>query len=471
VEGIDLKGSAMTNRRPDAVRSLVAVRRLARRVRGVGLSAAWLAGAAAAGELTSMREAFPRAPQAAPAGGWPPARPVPEGRLVVAVALGASGSVITDVFGPYEVFARSPAFFVYTVSASRPTAMLSGGLAVVPDYSLDDVDAGLAPEPDVVVVPAVAAPNGKKEAPLREWVTRRVDRGAHLLGVCNGGRLLAAAGLLDGRRATSHWSSIRSLERSRPQVDWVRGQRYIEDGTVTTTAGVTSGVFGALRVVEQLAGAAEAERVGQELAYPGWSLHGPIEIRAQRWAPRDLAFLLAVVFPWLRPTVGVGLVEGVGELEVAAPFEVYASSFAARTVPIAAEATVTTRGGLRLVATPANAGGPRTNRLMVPGVGRIEEVDSQLLGWAADRGLDVELPNGGQAADQFSFDALLGDLAGHSDQTTARVTAKSIEYPTEQLELAGAGWPWRPTALFALTLTAAIGVALLPAAATHRRRR
>ena len=83
----------------------------------------------------------------------------------------------------------------------------------------------------------------------------------------------------------------------------------------------------------------------------------------------------------------------------------------------------------------------------------------------------VELPNGGQAAGEVSFDAMLGDLAGHSDQTTARVTAKSIEYPTEQLELAGAGWPWRPTALFALTLTAALGVALLPAAVTHRRRR
>src|SRR4029453_16034509 len=132
-----------------------------------------------------------------------------------------------------EVFARSPRCFAYTVSASRPAAMLSGGLAVVPDYSLDEVDAGVAPEPDVVVVPAVAAPNGKKEAPLREWITRRSDRGAHVLGVCNGGRVLAAAGLLDGRRATAHWSSISSLERSRPQVDWVRGERYIQDGTIT----------------------------------------------------------------------------------------------------------------------------------------------------------------------------------------------------------------------------------------------
>ena len=341
----------------------------------------------------------------------------------------------------------------------------------MPDYSLDDVDKGVAPEPDLVVVPAVTAPNGKQEAPLREWITRQVDRGAHLLGVCNGSRLLAATGLLDGHRATSHWSSIRSLERSRPQVDWVRGQRYIQDGTLTTTAGVTSGVFGALRLVEQLAGAGEAQRVGQELAYPSWSLHGPTEIGGQRWAPGDLAYLLAVVFPWWRPTVGVGLVQGVGELEVAAPFEVYASSFAARTVPIAAQASVTTRHGLRLVATPANAGALRPDRLVMAGVGPIQEVDSQLLGWAAARGLQVELPQSGQAAGAFGFDAMLADLASHSDQTTARVTAKSIEYPTEQLELAGAAWPWRPTALLALTATAATGIALVPAATSRRNRR
>ena len=75
---------------------------------------------------------------------------------------------------------------------------------------------GLAPEPDVVVVPAVAAPNGRKEAALREWLTRRADRGAHLLGVCNGGRLLAATGLLDGRRATAHWSAIKGLAAQPP---------------------------------------------------------------------------------------------------------------------------------------------------------------------------------------------------------------------------------------------------------------
>jgi hypothetical protein len=76
-----------------------------------------------------------------------------------------------------------------------------------------------------------------------------------------------------------------------------------------------------------------------------------------------------------------------------------------------------------------------------------------------------------QAAGEFSFDAMLRDLAGHPDRAAARVTATSIEYPAEQLERAGVGWPWRPAALLAHTVTAAIGVALLPAAAARRNRR
>ncbi|HEV2824312.1 MAG TPA: hypothetical protein VG035_03795, partial [Actinomycetota bacterium] len=69
MEGIDLEASAMTNRSPNAVRRLVTLRRLARGLRGVGLSAAWLAGVGATGAVVSMRQAYPRAPQAAPAQG------------------------------------------------------------------------------------------------------------------------------------------------------------------------------------------------------------------------------------------------------------------------------------------------------------------------------------------------------------------------------------------------------------------
>jgi hypothetical protein len=231
---------------------------------------------------------------------------------------------------------------------------------------------------------------------------------------------------------------------------------------------VTSGVFGALRLVQQLTGTTEAQRVGRELAYPGWSLDGPTGIPAQRPAPRDLANLLAALAPWRRPALGVGLVEGASEIDIAAPFEVYATSFAARTVPIAARPAVTTRHGLRLVAAPADATAPRVDRLIVPGVYSLDQVGTRLAGWAAGRGLDIELP---QADGEFSFDAMLCDLAAHAGRATAHVTAKTIEYPAGHLRLAGPAWPWRPTTLLALTAAAAIAAGFLPAAAARRSRR
>ena len=300
------------------------VRRLGRAVGGAALSGACLAGVAAAGAVVSSRATYPRPARDAP--GRPAALPAPAGRIVVAVVLGPRGSVGTDALAPYEVFARSPAFFVYTVSPGRAASVLSGGLALVPEHSLEDVDAGSVREPDVVVVPAVVNAAGKELAPLRDWITRHAGRGAHILGVCAGSALLAAAGLLDGRRATSHWSNIARLRRKHPQVEWVRGQRYVVDGSIITTGGVTSGIFGALRLVGQLAGPAEAERVGRELAYPGWRPGAPAGMPAQRAAPGDLSYALTAAFPWLRPTVGIGLVSGVGEIDAAAAFDIYAGN-------------------------------------------------------------------------------------------------------------------------------------------------
>jgi hypothetical protein len=227
-------------------------------------------------------------------------------------------------------------------------------------------------------------------------------------------------------------------------------------------------VFGALRLVQHHTGTTEAQRVGRELAYPGWSLDGPTGIPAQRPAPRDLTNLLAALAPWRRPALGVGLVEGASEIDIAAPFEVYASSFAARTVPIAAGPAVTTRHGLRLIAAPADATAPRVDRLIVPGAHNLDQVGPRLAGWADGRGLCVELP---QADGEFSFDAMLRDLAAHADRATASITAKSIEYPTSHLRLAGPAWPRRPTTLLAVTIAAAIGAGFLPAAAAHRNRR
>jgi hypothetical protein len=82
----------------------------------------------------------------------------------------------------------------------------------------------------------------------------------------------------------------------------------------------------------------------------------------------------------------------------------------------------------------------------------------------------IEPPHAGQVDGEFSFEPLLRDLAAHAGKATARSTAKNTEYPPAHLQPAGRPWPWRPTTLFARTIAAATGVALLPAAAARRHR-
>ncbi|GAB1640854.1 DJ-1/PfpI family protein [Krasilnikovia sp. MM14-A1259] len=445
------------------------LRRIALGLLGLVLSAAIVGATAAAGLAVTMGDSFPGAAAGTPPQGWPAPRSAPPGVTVVAVVAGSTGSVVSDVLLPYETFARSSRFFVYVVAARRTPLPLSGGVQVVPEHTFAEVDAGAAPAPDVVVVPAVVDPAGAQEAPLRGWLTRQAGHGAYVLGVCVGAKVLAVSGLLDGRRATSFWQSLGALRDEHPRVHWVAGQRYVQDGRIVTTAGVTSGLVGALHLIEVIAGRPEADRVGRELAYPGWSAGATTRIPEQRLAVADLPYALNAAFPWLRPSVGIGLVDGVGEVDAAAAFEVYSgTSFAARTVPLAAGRSVTTRHGLLLLTTPADAAAPRVDRLVVPGV---ERPDPALARWAADRHLDVTLPHTAQAPGEFPFDPVLRDLAAHADRATARATAKFTEYPAQHLVLSGSAWPWRSTLLGAATVAAAAGIGLLPALVIRRVRR
>lgn len=434
-----------------------AARRIGRLVLVTVLFLAALTGVTALGMTTTMSQSFPAPPPGSAGQGWSAPPTVPADRKTVAVVVGDTGSVATDVLVPYEVFARSPEFFVYTVGRTRDPKALSGGLHLVPDRTFAET----APAPDVVVVPAVASPTGNAEAPMRDWVAAQAAAGSRVLGVCAGTEVLAAGGLLEGREATSHWSAVDTLERSYPNTRWVRGQRYVQDGPITTTAGVTSGAAGALEMIAQLAGEPEEARVGAELAYPGWSPTGGTSIPVHRREVSDLPFFLNAVFPWGRPTVAVGLTDGIGEIEAAAAADVYnGASFAARTIALGATPTITTRHGVLLTVQQAGPSTPPVDRVLAPGG---NDVDPRLTDWATARGLTVDQPARGSTG--FGFDPLLDDLAATGDRATAVAAAQYAEYPTTHLDLTGPAWPWRPTALLAATAAAASGLAALTATA------
>jgi putative intracellular protease/amidase len=383
-----------------------------------------------------------------------------DGPIVVAVVLGRSGTDDADALAPYEVFARSAKFSVYTVAATRAPAAMNGGLHVVPTYTFADVTSGLARRPDLVVVPAVNDPAGEQESELRAWIMQQADAGARILGVCAGSRVLAATGLLDGRRATSHWSRIAPLRESNPRVTWVQGQRYIEDGTITTSAGVSSAIPASLHLMRELAGKAEAARVAQEVRYPGWTIGGPTAIPIQQFSVSDAGVGLNAVLPWFRPTLAVGLSDGVGEIDTAALFDVYGSyASAARLVPVSTGSSITTAHGVVLLTTPATGLSQRASRLVLPGAHSDTELTPALRTLATRQGLPVTPLSQGNTG---GFDAALADLASTSGTAITRSTAKMIDYPTSPAAQSIGFQAIRAPLLLALAIILAVTVGMIP---------
>jgi transcriptional regulator GlxA family with amidase domain len=418
-----------------------------------------------AGVLSTMSSAYdvtsPRSmPDSAFAGSTNPTI------ITVAVALGSNGSVVTDVLGPYDVFARSPRFQVYTVSRERQPVALSGALTVVPDFALADVQNGSAPAPSVIVVPAFTDPYSAEQQPIRDWIASEARGGTTVLGVCAGAEVLVAAGVLSGKTATTHWANLDGLRGSHPETTWVAGRRYVQDENITTTAGVTSGIIGALHLVGQLSGAGEAQRIGRAIAYPDWRADEGTRIAEEHAELNDYPYLLNAAFPWFRPTYAVGLTDGVDEIDVAAAFEVYSgTSFATSTVAIAERPVVMTAHRLMIVVAPLDTSDAHFDRLVIPGEASTAAA-SALRSWADHRGVPSFSPGADKIADGFAFDPVLSDLArAMGDGATARTTAKYAEYPAPDLSsLPGA--PWRPIGLLAVVLLIGGGVAMFPVLST-----
>jgi YHS domain-containing protein/putative intracellular protease/amidase len=199
-----------------------------------------------------------------------PLRPPASGPIPVAFLL-SEGAVLIDFAGPWEVFqdvsipARGGAmedqmpFQLYTVAADTKPIRISGGLQVVPDYGFAN-----APAPKVVVIPA------QKGSPQAEdWVRAAAKAADVTMSVCTGAFLLARTGLLDGKSATTHHSSYRTLAMQFPQVRVRRGVRFVDEGSVASAGGLSSGMDLALHVVERYYGREAAIDTAYQLEYQG----------------------------------------------------------------------------------------------------------------------------------------------------------------------------------------------------------
>jgi transcriptional regulator GlxA family with amidase domain len=174
---------------------------------------------------------------------------------------------LLDFAGPGEVFAAAgggKAFEVYTVSERLESVVSQGFLRVIPEYSITD-----CPRPDIVVVPGGGATQVLQSPSMVTWLLDVAQTAEIVLSVCTGSLVLAKTGLLDGLEATTWHGAITRLRHAAPNTIVHDNRRYVDNGKIVTSAGVSAGIDAALHIVGRLCGPAVAAETARYMEYQG----------------------------------------------------------------------------------------------------------------------------------------------------------------------------------------------------------
>lgn len=182
---------------------------------------------------------------------------------------------VLDFAGPFEVFTtasrvhrrlypqQAAPFHTFTVARSPDPVRARAGLRVLPDYTI-----GECPQPDVLLVPGGVVDAELEDEALIAWVAGSSRAAALTASVCTGAFVLAKAGLLDGRSATTHWEDQADLQAAFPAVAVRGGVRWVDEGAIVTSAGIAAGIDMSLHLVARLVGADLARLTARQLELP-----------------------------------------------------------------------------------------------------------------------------------------------------------------------------------------------------------
>jgi transcriptional regulator GlxA family with amidase domain len=329
-------------------------------------------------------------------------------RPVVALVAHNAGTETTDFLIPYGILAMSESVELHALSTSAGPVALQPALHVELTETIDSFDADHPGGAQYVIVPAVAEPADPR---LIGWLAAQARRGATLVAICDGVWPVAATGVLAGRRATAHWYSLDDLESTFPTTTWIYDQRYVRDGPVMTTTGVTASIPASLALLEAIAGAPRARVVAAELGIDNWS--SAHDSRRFSLTARDVATAArnAVAF-WHYERVGIPVAPGADEIGLALTADTLARTY--RTTVFALSTSpepVRLRHGMRLHPDLAAD---------AAGVDRIEPLP----------GPDVPIT--------AVLDGALSAIEHRHGVATADFVALQIEYPERRLRAAEA---------------------------------
>ncbi len=169
------------------------------------------------------------------------------------------GVQIIDFTGPYEVLGQA-GIEPFTVGEKATPIRTTMGMTVTPSYTFEN-----APPAQLLIVPGGDVQTDNKK--IIDWIQQRAKTADYVLSVCNGAFYLAKAGLLDGHEATTFYNLIDDLQATYPKVHVVTNKRYVDNGKVITSAGLSSGIDGTLYLVSKMYGKGTAQQVALNMEY------------------------------------------------------------------------------------------------------------------------------------------------------------------------------------------------------------
>ena len=181
---------------------------------------------------------------------------------------------VLDFAGPYEVFTTASRVFkrpqpdspdpftVFTVAQTTTAVRARAGLKVFPDYDLLN-----HPRIDLLLIPGGVVTSELEKPGLIRWIVATAEKSRLTASVCTGAFLLAKAGLLDGKSATTHWEDIADLRAMFPLVTVIEQGRWVDEGSVVTSAGISAGIDMSLHLVERLVDRELAERTARQMEF------------------------------------------------------------------------------------------------------------------------------------------------------------------------------------------------------------
>ena len=185
--------------------------------------------------------------------------------LVAVVGLN-EGTVISDFCIPFGVMARSDVADVVSVSV-KPGPVKMQPLTFELQSTIDNFDKRHPEGADYLFVPAVENFN---DASLLQWVKAQGEKGCTVIAICYGALAVASTGLFDGHRATSHYSNEELRAKLFPKVNWQKNIRYVADGKVVSSAGVSASMPTSIALVEAIAGPEKAAQVARDVGIGSW---------------------------------------------------------------------------------------------------------------------------------------------------------------------------------------------------------